>query len=191
MSIDRIVILDLEATCWNDAIGNNGRIMEAIEIGAAHATLSGEILDTFQTFIKPVINPRLTDFCSSLTGITQNDVDGAPGYIEAITDFDDWLQKTGCSVWSSWGAYDKGQLERDSKLHKMWPRFLECRHINLKKPWKRSNRSKRDPLRAALDFHGLTFEGTIHRALDDTLNIVRLLPFIDKNILDEELSSTS
>lgn len=34
-------------------------------------------------------------------------------------------------------------------------------------------------LRSALAFHGLEFEGTQHRGIDDALNIVRLVPFID------------
>lgn len=191
MSKDSLVILDLEATCWNDELGNNGRAMEAIEIGAVHATVRGEVLDAFKTFIKPVINPVLSEFCTSLTGITQSDVDGAPNYSYAISAFDAWFGKTGCSVWSSWGAYDKKQLVADSLYHAFSPNFLEFTHINLKKPWKKSTKSKRDALRAALDFHGLAFDGKLHRALDDTLNIVRLLPFIDRNILDEEIFQAS
>ena len=189
MSIDTLVVLDLEATCWNDALGNSGRTMETIEIAAIHATPDGKALSSFQTFIRPVINPVLSDFCTSLTGITQQDVNRAPGYEAAILAFDAWCAERDCAAWSSWGAYDKKQLFADSTYHKVLPLFFEKVHVNLKKPWKKTTKCKRDALRAALDFHGLKFEGTPHRAMDDTLNIVRLLPFIDKQTLNDAFSA--
>ena len=30
----------------------------------------------FQTYVKPVLDPQLTPFCTELTGITQEQVDG-------------------------------------------------------------------------------------------------------------------
>ena len=59
--------------------------MEIIEIGAVmvdRETLS--IVDEFQTFIKPIRHPILTDFCKQLTSITQSQVDTAPTFPAAI-----------------------------------------------------------------------------------------------------------
>lgn len=36
-----------------------------------------EIIDTFSSFVKPTINPHLSEFCTKLTGITQEKVDRA------------------------------------------------------------------------------------------------------------------
>ncbi|WP_224789149.1 3'-5' exonuclease [Pseudomonas fluorescens] len=41
-----------------------------------------EIVDEFQRFVRPQINPTLTDFCTKLTSIQQADVDGARTYRE-------------------------------------------------------------------------------------------------------------
>jgi inhibitor of KinA sporulation pathway (predicted exonuclease) len=32
-------------------------------------------VDIFHTYVKPTVNPKLTDFCTKLTGITQRQVD--------------------------------------------------------------------------------------------------------------------
>lgn len=53
--------------------------METIEIGLVVIDLETlEIVDEFQRFVRPRINPILTDFCKSLTSIQQADEDGAP-----------------------------------------------------------------------------------------------------------------
>ena len=39
-------------------------------------TETHEVVDIFQTYVKPTIDPELTEFCTELTGITQEQVDG-------------------------------------------------------------------------------------------------------------------
>lgn len=57
--------------------------MEMIEIGLVVIDLETlEIVDEFQRFVRPQINPVLTDFCKQLTSIQQEDVDGAGIYVE-------------------------------------------------------------------------------------------------------------
>ena len=34
-----------------------------------------KIVSQFQTYVKPVLDPVITDFCTELTGITQEQVD--------------------------------------------------------------------------------------------------------------------
>ena len=76
------MVMDLEATCCNDESFPTSE-METIEIGAL--IVCGETLkpvSKFCTFIKPVRHPQLTKFCTSLTSITQADVDNAPTFKE-------------------------------------------------------------------------------------------------------------
>lgn len=57
--------------------------METIEIDPVVIDLELlEIVDEFQRFIRPQINPTLIDFCKRLTSIQQSDVDGARLYQE-------------------------------------------------------------------------------------------------------------
>lgn len=69
--------------------------MEIIEIGAVLVERDQlQIIDEFQTFIKPTKNPILTDFCKELTSITQKDIDSAPIFPIAIAEFKNWLYKS-------------------------------------------------------------------------------------------------
>lgn len=51
--------------------------METIEIGLVVIDLETlDIVVEFQRFVRPLINPALTNFCKKLTSIQQADVDG-------------------------------------------------------------------------------------------------------------------
>ncbi|MNC14861.1 sporulation inhibitor KapD [compost metagenome] len=75
--------VDLEATCdeveeWESQrpLAVVADQMETIEIGLVVIDLETlEIVDEFQRFVRPQINPTLTDFCTKLTSIQQADVD--------------------------------------------------------------------------------------------------------------------
>jgi inhibitor of KinA sporulation pathway (predicted exonuclease) len=69
---NHILVVDLEATCC-DTKSIPRHQMETIEIGAVMVVRETlEIVDEFQTFIKPVRHPILTKFCLELTSITQS-----------------------------------------------------------------------------------------------------------------------
>ncbi|EPQ31864.1 uncharacterized protein PFL1_00063 [Pseudozyma flocculosa PF-1] len=54
-----------------------------------------ETKDTFQSYVRPVWRPKLSQFCKDLTGITQDQVDQAPTWTEVLVRFYDFLQKHG------------------------------------------------------------------------------------------------
>lgn len=175
---DYFLVLDLEATCCNQETLQRHE-MEIIEIGAVMVEAQGlTVVDEFQTFIKPVRHPILTEFCKSLTSITQEQVDQAPGYIEAIALLRQWLSNYPNAVFGSWGDYDRKQFKQDSKFHNV-PVPIDYRHVNLKKLFSRAQGlPKRCSMPDALQLAGIALEGTHHRGIDDAKNIAKLLPFI-------------
>ena len=175
-----ILVVDLEATC---AESDPDFDMETIEIGACWIGVNGSVLDRFQSFVRPIANPVLTGFCSSLTGIRQEDVDAAPLFptvADAFREFVSRHQQPG-SVWVSWGAWDRKQLGRDSARHGVAaPIALE--HENAKRRFAKARRiGKEVGMVKACELVGLQLEGTHHRALEDALNIARLLPWVFGN----------
>nr|WP_256349102.1 exonuclease domain-containing protein [Pseudomonas reactans] len=89
--------------------------MEAIEMGLAVIDLDSlEIVDGFQPFVRPQINPTLTTFCKRLTPIQQTDVDGALTYQEVGEELRTFAVAYADAAWASWGEYDARQLQRDA-----------------------------------------------------------------------------
>ena len=98
------LILDLESTCADDnSIKDEDR--EIIEIGAVMIEKSsGKVVDQFQSFIKPTVHKKLTDFCTELTTITQKDVDDADGFIDVMEEFTKWFSGYKNFTFASWGS---------------------------------------------------------------------------------------
>jgi inhibitor of KinA sporulation pathway (predicted exonuclease) len=170
------LIIDFEATCWTDGI--NHKDNEIIEIGAVmvhNFALHG----TFGTLIKPVRNPQLSDFCTRLTSITQEQVDQGTSFDNALAGLDLFIrsckfpdEKYNEVIFCSWGHYDKNQLKRDCDYHKV--PFPFDNHISLKHEFARRHPGKLLGVGQALKYLGLEFEGTPHRGIDDAKNIAKI-----------------
>ncbi|MEM8890039.1 MAG: 3'-5' exonuclease, partial [Bacteroidota bacterium] len=81
----KYIIVDLEATCWKKR--EKGQINEIIEIGAVAIDEAGNELGEFAEFIKPKLNPILSDFCKELTSISQSEIDAAQSFPEVLKAF--------------------------------------------------------------------------------------------------------
>jgi inhibitor of KinA sporulation pathway (predicted exonuclease) len=157
--------------------------MEIIEIGAVRLDDSLETTDEFCSFINPVVHRELSDFCTSLTSITQNDVDNAARFPDVFVQLCDWIGDE--EHWlCSWGAYDHGQLALDCRRSGLaFPTWMEPAHVNLKAEFAAWQGVKRCGMAKALEHLGLPLEGTHHRGIDDARNIAQiarqLLPHLD------------
>jgi len=165
------IVLDLEATCKeNDRSFPN----ETIEIGAVKLDSDFNIISTYNKFIKPKLNPVLTQFCKDLTSITQADIDTAQTFNEVIEDFKKWA---GVGeepyILCSWGHYDKHQLARDCELYKLPKEWTE-RHISLKHQFGFIRNERPCGMAKALKKLGLPLIGTHHRGIDDAKNIAQI-----------------
>ena len=178
---DYCLVIDLEATCCDDNHTVPRSEMEIIEIGAVMVeTQNHTPVDEFQTFIKPVRHPILTEFCQQLTSITQTQVGQAPLYPDAINNLKTWLSQYSDYhlIWGSWGDFDRKQFKQDSQFHHS-PFPIGYSHINLKKMFAKTQGLKgRYGMPEALKLANLPLEGTHHRGIDDTRNIVKLMPYV-------------
>jgi inhibitor of KinA sporulation pathway (predicted exonuclease) len=174
---EHVLVVDLEATCSEGSREVPRREMETIEIGAVMVACDErKIVDEFQAFIKPMRHKQLTDFCTELTSITQEMVDAAEGFPVVFAEFLDWAKKYDSYIFSSWGAYDEGQLRQDCEFHHIDYPFPD--HLNLKKTFTRlraGEKKRKFGCKGALYELGLEFEGTHHRGIDDARNIARIL----------------
>ena len=177
MQYDNYLVIDLEATCCDSGTIPQGET-EIIEIGAVVADAGSlQPIDEFGAFLRPVRHPILTEFCTALTSITQQDVDNAKGFPDVLDQLIQWAARYPNSVFSSWGEYDRKQLARDCSFHRVRYPFED--HVNLKKLFAAAmGLRKPDGMAPALRRVGLPLQGTHHRGIDDARNIVRLLPYM-------------
>ena len=173
------IVIDVESTC---GIGVDRDKSEIIEIGYVLVSVPGQKLHVNYTFVRPVLNPILTDFCKDLTHISQNDVDNAVKYPDAITKMsNDVYSVSGSSmsncVMCSWGDYDREMFIQCGKQHGLSDEFPFFGHVNLKREWALANglKVKGMGLKKALEYSGMSFEGSPHRGVDDALNIANLM----------------
>jgi 3'-5' exoribonuclease 1 len=173
-SANYYLVVDLEATC--DDAGTVPRAdSEIIEIGAVLVdghTL--EPLEEFQTFVRPVVCPKLTKFCTELTSITQTDVAYAPLFGEVAPEL--WTFGQG-ALFCSWGNYDRNQLAMDAARAGV-DMPLPGDHANLKAIFASVLGGRKQGMVSALARVGLEPTGTHHRGIDDARNIARLLPWL-------------
>lgn len=172
MAERNFIVYDLEATCWRQ---RRSWQVEVIEIGAVKLSESLEIVDEFSAFVRPILHPEISEFCTRLTSITQDDIEDASEFHEVIREFEAWLDPTGTrTVLLSWGEFDKRQLLTDARLHRLelpWLNYHACLQMHFSR-WKGSK--NQIGLISALELEGLTYLGTQHRAIEDARNMARL-----------------
>lgn len=188
MNSNKYIVLDLESTCDDSDSNRYKEQQEIIEIGAVICDINGEIFEKFDIFVKPVINPVLTEFCKDLTSITQNDVDNGLLIKDALIQLDKFLldNKTKYPellLWGSWGFFDKSLLSKCSdRVRKNDQNFvlniLDFKYTNFSIDYaNKNNKGRKVGVRKALAKSQLSFIGTPHRAIDDVINIAQLIKY--------------
>lgn len=172
-------VVDIEATCWERRkVKDNNEI---IEIGVVACSDQGEVLGTFQSFVRPVICPRLSKFCKELTKIRQEWVDAAQTLSFVVPQMQEWAKSDfdidSASVpWAAFGNWDESCLRRDCERHRLSSPF--GRFINLKDLYAEYSGCAQCGLKEALKVENLVWEGKSHRALDDAINAAKLARFL-------------
>ena len=185
------IVVDVEATCWVDRSARPRDEMEIIEIGAVRLAEDLGIVDEFSSFVRPVVHPQLTDFCTELTTITQADVDNAEPFAAVFARFLTWIGE-GPHRLCSWGAYDLNQFRLDCRrAGAAFPEWFETGHVNLKAEFATWRVVKRCGMARALTQLDLPLEGIHHRGIDDARNIARIAQQVLPHVGGKGLSSAS
>jgi len=97
---DCYCIIDFEASCSKNDRYFKHEIIEfpavlvaSINNAADHHSCEWKVIDTFHYYVKPVMQPHLTPFCTKLTGITQTQVNNAPPLNRVMQLFHQWTKK--------------------------------------------------------------------------------------------------
>ncbi|XP_067298470.1 ERI1 exoribonuclease 2, partial [Pseudorasbora parva] len=187
-----LIIIDFESTCWRE---KNSSGQEIIEFPAVLLNVSsGEIESEFHTFVQPQERPVLSDFCTQLTGITQDQVDSAPPLHICLSRFVRWLlrlqQERGVAfemdstasapsghpcAFVTWSDWDLGVclLYECKRKQLRVPEALKS-WIDLRATYRLFYNRKPKGLRGALLDLGIQFTGREHSGLVDARNTALL-----------------
>jgi inhibitor of KinA sporulation pathway (predicted exonuclease) len=170
-------VIDVESTCWERQQAQD-QISDIIEIGIT--VLDFETLDILSTesiIIKPK-HSTVSKFCTGLTTITQEFVDGHGITFEEAAEVLKSRYSPKERLFASWGNYDRKQFEKQFALHGI-PYVFGPKHLNLKALFAKCYQLKREVgMDSALKLARIPLQGTHHRGGDDSLNIAKLFSHV-------------
>ncbi|KAG9300822.1 hypothetical protein G9A89_004452 [Geosiphon pyriformis] len=193
--IDYLIVIDFEATCDENA---NPQALQVTKETAEIIEFAWVIVDTSSLevvyqhtqHVKPEVTP-LTNFCTTLTKITWEQLNSAGTLQEAITSLDSYIQsfiiadsKTFC--FCTHGAWDlRIQLPREARDKNIdLPSYLaHCRMFDLKQEYQRWQvhhpdvKLKTQSLGEMCEAFELPVVGPQHSGLNDSLTMVHIIRY--------------
>src|SRR3989344_2793661 len=180
------VLLDFEATCNKDHQISMQEIIQVPSVMVCGSTMS--VLSTFNEYVRPVHNPTLTPFCSSLTGIQQSTVDAADTFVGVFKRWHKWLfsckPKDALLVFVTWGNWDlMYMLHVQCAISSITvPTFLH-RWFNYKAFVNYTfGIHPKQSLLTILESYGIEFVGSPHNGMDDCMSMLKLMQVLNKTV---------
>lgn len=168
---DYRILFDLEATCWEDK-KRQEELSEIIEIGAVKfCPKTFKISQKFRGIIKPQ-RDLVSEYCTKLTGIKQEDLEGAPAFPFVYEKFMEWSGKNPYFI--GWGQYDYDALKKDCDYHTI-KCFPERRYMNGKHLYQYFTGTRAGGLGKRIKSGEVYAPLEQHRALNDAIMTVQVL----------------
>lgn len=179
-NFDYFLVLDFEATCEK-----NKKIVPQEIIEFPVLKVNGKTFDVeaqFHQYVCPQVGTELSSFCTELTGIIQDMVDGQPDLATTLQSFNKWMEEQGLldestkSIFVTCGDWDlKTMLPKQcSYFGLMYPGYLK-RWINIKKPFSIVTGRYPKGMMPMFDDLDLEHVGRHHSGIDDCRNIANIL----------------
>ncbi|KAF1759686.1 hypothetical protein GCK72_016153 [Caenorhabditis remanei] len=181
---DYLIAADFECTCVEVIYDYPHEIIElpAVLIDVREM----KIVSEFRSYVRPVKNPKLSEFCIQFTKIAQETVDEAPYFREALDRLIQWMRQFGLGEKNTRFAFVT------DGPHDMW-KFMQFQcllsnirmphmfrnFINIKKTFKEKfnglvKGNGKSGIENMLERLELSFIGNKHSGLDDARNIAQI-----------------
>ncbi|XP_017123703.1 ERI1 exoribonuclease 2-like isoform X1 [Drosophila elegans] len=189
-----VIAVDFEATCWEKQAPPQWREAEIIEFPAVLVNLkTGKIEAEFHQYILPIESPRLSSYCTELTGIQQKTVDSGVPLQTALMMFHEWLRKElrarnltlpkmsksnilGNCAFVTWTDWDFGIcLAKECTRKRMRKAAYFNQWIDVRAIYRSWYKYRPCNFSDALSHVGLAFEGRAHSGIDDAKNLGALM----------------
>ena len=172
--LDHILVIDIESTCWEGGSSPRGEANDIVEIGLAPLEIAtGRRLEKRSLLVRPE-RSSVSPFCTRLTTLTQEQVDGGMAFKDACRILEDEYL-SGQRLWASFGDYDRRQFEKQCREQGVRYPFGSS-HLNVKTLFAVTRGLPSEVgLPQAMALLGLKIEGIHHRGHDDAWNIAAVL----------------
>ena len=180
----RILVVDVECTCWETREEQGTRPNEIIEIGICALNLVDGTISQPDSYI---IRPRFTEaspFCTQLTGLTPEQIADGGDIVDTLKAIRADYGIGRDTLWCSYGEFDRIKLASDGRasvhglygVHRNDNPFAQMRsHLNVKTLFAlRFGLSREVGMDVALRRAHLTLEGRHHCGADDAYNIAKI-----------------
>ncbi len=171
---DTIILWDTEYTCWEgcDANGwdaSKNQFREFIQIAMLKInTRTMEVVGEFLSFVKPLRNPGLSDYCKQLTAISQDDIDGADHFDKVLLKMKEFVGDTVCF---SFGR-DFLVLYENLEINGLENPFTD-QFVNIKQFFASKGVPIENYTSGTLSTHfGIKLDGHVHDAMDDVKSVL-------------------
>ena len=179
-AITHFAVIDFEAQCQK---GPRLTPQEIIEWPCVLVDAStGETVDEFHSYVRPLAHPRLTAFCTELTGIEQATVDAAPPFADVLSAFTAWasghaaqgrrLLPVTCGDWDLRTCLP-GQVKYSGLSHLVPP--ILGTWCNVKNAFRDAYGDKARGMAGMLRHLKLPLVGRHHSGIDDSRNIAAIV----------------
>lgn len=153
----------------NKTVSNERCPFEIIQIGAIKLDAHFNIIDTFNSYVKPEIYKSIHPFVGKMTGITLSDVKDAQSFPQVYKEFKKFISSKK-TVLCVWGAGDLKELYRNIYFYGLPSKALPKDYINIQKhasDYFNNPSGKSIGLQNAISLLGIDEGKSFHNALND------------------------
>ncbi|AYN00019.1 3'-5' exonuclease [Chryseobacterium sp. 3008163] len=172
---NQILIVDLEATCWENDRIPAGQKVDIIEIGICELNRTTKAISKKQSIYVIPERSKINKFCTDLTGITPQLIEEKGIHFEeACEKIRDEYDSTSLT-WAGFGNFDKEQIMEQCDYLGIENPFSE-NYLNVMYQFKNYHGlHKMMGLKRALKAMNMDFEGNHHSGADDAYNAAKIL----------------
>ncbi|MCY9861320.1 exonuclease domain-containing protein [Vibrio coralliirubri] len=171
----KLLVVDFEMACDTLAVVDG----EIIEFGACvFDTKTNQVIDTFSILTKPQKVGSLSEYCTNLTGITNDEMTNSGlMFKDGAKKFEQLISQHNVEAVCQWGSGDMKRLKTDYAHNQMDIGLIgTLKVIDLRKPFSDTFGGRhRIGLNSALSLIGIKRDSVAHRALPDAIETSKLV----------------
>lgn len=161
---------------------------EIIDIGAIKLDEEFNVIDTFNSLIKPSIYKRLHPYVKKITGISKEKLKLAPTINELYVQFMEFINDV--DVLCVWGSADIKELIRNIEYHKLDSSIVPTKYIDVQQHASKFLNSKNGNsigLENAAKLLNITIDNQFHMAYNDAFYTAEVFKLIFNEDINPEL----